>query len=361
MSHPETNAHFKIKTRQRHDTQYPQRNPHDQGHDLPPIPMRGRQYPPQGDNDAPHIPLWQGRQRPQQYPNPDYPEHFQSQGDNDAHHMAPPRQGQYPQHEDQEMHQVPSRQGRQSNLHSQENPRFHDGSPEHIPQFQDEKRPKYSQPDHHRQGTHPHLMHQKPQGPRVPSPRKTKPLAWFLAICCTVFWVLVILGGLIVLIIYLIYHPESPHFQISTFTLNTLYLDSGNFLNADIRILANFNNSNRKVSVDFSYLTIDLYYGETRIGTQYIEPFYESNSVSTFADIHMVTSQLHLPFRDVQRLAAQVQNNRIQFVVKGTFRTRSNLGSWMHYSYWLDAQCTVVVTSPPAGILLWKKCRTKRL
>ncbi|KAL9678655.1 hypothetical protein QQ045_016503 [Rhodiola kirilowii] len=358
MNQQESNTHFKIKTRPRPGGQNPQRFPHHQGHDFPPIPTRGQPrypqqfQPPQSNNDAPVIPLRQA-QHPQQY-DP-------HQADQETRHL-PPRHDYFPHH-----HVDGQERLSLSDPHSHQVPRYNDQSAENIPHSKDEqqqhtKHKFYPDDDHHRQERgRPHsILRHKPQGPRVPPARETRPLTWFLAICCTIFWLLIIVGGLIILIIYLIYHPETPHFQITTFTLNSVYLDNGNLLNADIRILANFNNSNRKVTVDFSYLTIDLYYGQTRIGTQYIEPFYESNSVSTFVDIHMVTSQLRLPFRDISRLAAQVQKNHIQFEVKGAFRTRSNLGSLMHYSYWLHTHCTVVVTSPPSGALLWRKCRTKR-
>lgn len=162
------------------------------------------------------------------------------------------------------------------------------------------------------------------------------------------------------LIIYLAYRPQSPRFDLSSVTLNAAYLDMGYLLNADVTMLANFTNPNKKVRIDFSYVTLNLYYEDTLIATRYIEPFSASKKESRFADIHMVTSQVRLSVKDIQRLKRQIQSNKILFQVKGFFRTRSNLGSFLRYSYWLYGHCSFVVTGPPNGVIVSKTCKTKR-
>ncbi|KAJ8758904.1 hypothetical protein K2173_002683 [Erythroxylum novogranatense] len=200
---------------------------------------------------------------------------------------------------------------------------------------------------------------------RVPTPRPTRPIYWLGAVFCAIFWIIVFLGGLIVLIIYLVYRPRNPWFEISSATLNVAYLDTASLidnnslLNADLQVLANFTNPNKKMSVDFSSLIIDLYYGSTVIGTQYVEPFSAAKRESRFVNIHMMTSQVRLPPKDSQLFVQQVNQNGILFEVKGVFRVRSNLGI-LRYSYWLYGHCTIMVTDPPTGVLRATKCRTKR-
>ncbi|XP_057948810.1 NDR1/HIN1-like protein 6 isoform X2 [Malania oleifera] len=198
------------------------------------------------------------------------------------------------------------------------------------------------------------------QGSLVPPPRYTKPITWFVAVFCAVFWVVVILGGLIVLIVYLVFRPRSPRFDVSSVTLNAAYLDMGYLLNADLTLLANFTNPNKKVSVDFSYMVINLYYGKTLLATRSIYPFTAARTQTMFANVEMIASQVALPMEESLRLARQMERDRIVFEVKGLFRTRSNLGSFLRYSYWLYGRCRLVLTRPPTGVLVSSKCKTKR-
>ncbi|KAF8390526.1 hypothetical protein HHK36_025053 [Tetracentron sinense] len=212
---------------------------------------------------------------------------------------------------------------------------------------------------HPDQPTHPHPP-QKPQELNLPPHHKTNKITWYVAYFCAILSAIVIIGGLAVLIVYLSFRPKSPRFDISTATLNAAYLDMGYLLNADITVLANFTNPNKKVTVGFRYMVIDLYYGNTLIATQSIEHFSEPRRGSKLQDVHMVSSQVLLPEKDIQRFKKQMEGNQIAFDVKGVFRTRSNLGTFIHYSYWLYGKCSIVLTGPPSGVLVSRKCRTKR-
>lgn len=185
-------------------------------------------------------------------------------------------------------------------------------------------------------------------------------MIWLGAVFCAILWIVIFLGGLIVLIVYLVYRPRSPRFDVSSASLNMAYIDAGSLLNADLTVLANFTNPNKKVSVDFSYMIIDLYYGSTLIATQYIEPFSAERAESRFVNVHMVTSQVRLPVLESARLQEQISKNGAIFDVKGVFRVRSKLGTLLKYSYRLYGHCTILVTAPPSGVLRATKCRTKR-
>ncbi|KAL0004372.1 hypothetical protein SO802_011933 [Lithocarpus litseifolius] len=186
-----------------------------------------------------------------------------------------------------------------------------------------------------------------------------RPLTWFLAAFCAILWVVIIVGGLIVLIVYLVYRPRLPRFDISAATLNAAYLDMGYLLNADVTMLANFSNPNRKVNVDFSYMYIDLYYGSTLIATQYVQPFKATRAQSKFAYIHMVTSQVGIPLVAARRLKKQIEADGVQFQVKGYFRARSTLGRLLKYSYLLHTHCYILMSGPPTGALIRSECKTK--
>jgi hypothetical protein len=113
---------------------------------------------------------------------------------------------------------------------------------------------------------HGHDQNHNAQHDRYTKPLITRPqmrtgvLAKCIAAICTIFWVAVILLGLAVLIVYLMYRPKSPQFDIAAASLNAGYIDTGNLLNADISLLAKVTNPNTKVNIYFSYSKLDLYF-----------------------------------------------------------------------------------------------------
>ncbi|KAM5567986.1 NDR1/HIN1-like protein 13 [Rosa sericea] len=213
-------------------------------------------------------------------------------------------------------------------------------------------------PQHHT----PHGSHEQRHGSqrlRMPQPQQTNFFTWSLGVCCAIFWILIILAGLIVLIVYLVFRPRTPKFEISTATLNAAYLDMGYLLNADLTVLVNFTNPNKKVSVYFSPMYLYAYYGSTLVATTYIEPFTAHKHQSMFANVHMVASQVPLGLLESQRLKKQLENSRAGFEFKGYFRARANFGSLLRYSYKLHGDCNVVFSRPPDGVMVGRKCKTQ--
>ncbi|XP_051121975.1 NDR1/HIN1-like protein 12 [Andrographis paniculata] len=195
---------------------------------------------------------------------------------------------------------------------------------------------------------------------RMPDAGRTTPIAWLVAAFCALFWLIVIIGGLIILIVYLFFRPRNPRFDISTATLNAAYLDQGYLLNADVTLLVNFTNPNTKVNIDFTYVVLDIFYDRRIIATGYIDPFSVHRRESRFADVHMVASQVTLSMGLSMELQRQIAAGRVNFEVRGLFKTRSRFGSFFRYTYWLYARCQIAVAGPPTGVLIGKRCITKR-
>ncbi|KAG1358929.1 NDR1/HIN1-Like protein 3 [Cocos nucifera] len=196
--------------------------------------------------------------------------------------------------------------------------------------------------------------------PKRPGPPPTNPAVWFVGACCALMSTIVILGGVVVLIVYLVFRPKSPLLDIQSATLNAAYLDTGTLLNADITILANFSNPNRKVHVAFSYVQVDLKFMDTMVATQAVEPFAERPGESELKSLHMVASEVPLPPTAAEEWKRGTSEEGVAMEVAGRFRTRSDLGKWLHFTYWLYGHCTIVIGAPPSGVLLSSRCRTKR-
>lgn len=190
-------------------------------------------------------------------------------------------------------------------------------------------------------------------------PRRTNPIIWCGAFLCILFSIIVILAGIVVLIIFLAVKPKHPLFDTTTVSLNSIYLDSPEYLNGDFTFLANFSNPNRKIDIRFEYLDIELYFHDRLIATQALQPFTQRRGEARLEAIHMISSEVYLPPNLSMELRNQVQRNRVQYHIRGTFRVRASLGL-AHFSYWLYARCMVEMTSPPTGILVAHSCKTKR-
>lgn len=163
------------------------------------------------------------------------------------------------------------------------------------------------------------------------------------------------------LVVYLVFRPRSPGFDVPGASLNAAYLDAGRLLNADLTLLANFSNANEKVGVDFSVGVINLYYGATLLATRSVYPFAAPpRTRAVLKAAHMVGSQVSMRLEETVSLSREMERDRVRFTVKGAFRVRSDLGGLLRYMYWLHGKCTIVMSRPPSGVLLARKCRTKR-
>ncbi|KAG6516006.1 uncharacterized protein LOC121972851 [Zingiber officinale] len=195
--------------------------------------------------------------------------------------------------------------------------------------------------------------------------RPTPPAMWLVAALCTLLWLAVILGGLAVLIVYLVFRPRTPLLEIVSGTLNGAYLDVGPRLNVDLTLLVNISNPNAKVQVTLSYLQLDLYFDGVLLATQGVEPLEESAGEAVLRSVHMVVSEVVLGTKAAEKWQEEAQgggtgtNKGVGMQVVGRFRSRSVLSGWMRYSYWLHRRCNILVDGPPNGALIASSCASK--
>ncbi|KAK6230026.1 hypothetical protein QUC31_001544 [Theobroma cacao] len=194
---------------------------------------------------------------------------------------------------------------------------------------------------------------------RQPHTRRTNPLIWCSAILCLIFCLILILFGVATLIIFLSIKPRIPAFDTPNASLNGIYFDSPEYFNGDFTFLANFSNPNRRIDVRFEYLVIELYFHDRLIGTQAVQPFSQRRGEARLESVHFISSLVYLPQNLGVELQKQVLSNRVNYNIRGTFKVRANLGL-IHFSYWLHSRCELLMSSPPTGVLVSHRCKTKR-
>ncbi|XP_004294916.1 PREDICTED: uncharacterized protein At1g08160-like [Fragaria vesca subsp. vesca] len=192
-----------------------------------------------------------------------------------------------------------------------------------------------------------------------PQGRRTNPLIWCGAIVCLIFSLILIFFGITTLIIFLVVRPRIPLFDIPNAKLSTIYFDSPEYFNGDFAFLANFSNPNRKIDVRFEYLQMELYFSDRLIAIQSLDPFTQRPREGRLEAVHLVSSLVYLPQNHALALRTQVQNNRVEYNIRGTYKVRASLGM-IHFSYWLHSRCQLQMTGPPTGVLVGRSCRTKR-
>ncbi|XP_014517278.1 uncharacterized protein At1g08160 [Vigna radiata var. radiata] len=194
---------------------------------------------------------------------------------------------------------------------------------------------------------------------RQPPFQRTNPIIWFAAVLCLIFSLVLIFFGVATLIIFLGIKPRNPTFDIPNANLNSVYFDSPEYFNGDFTLLANITNPNRKIDVRFESLDVELFFSDSIISTQSIQPFTQRRRESRLESLHFISSLVFLPKDLGVNLKGQVQSNMVKYNVRGTFKVRVTMGLF-HLSYWLHSRCQIEMTAPPTGVLVARKCITKR-
>ncbi|KAM2613844.1 hypothetical protein TB2_028535 [Malus domestica] len=194
---------------------------------------------------------------------------------------------------------------------------------------------------------------------RLRQPQRTNPLIWCCAIACLIFSLILIFFGIATLILFLVVKPKTPSFDIPNASLNTIYFDSPEYFNGDFTFLANFSNPNRKIDIRFEYLDMELYFSDRLIATQSLAPFTQRPGEGRLGSVRLISSLVYLPVNHAVALRTQVQNNRVTYNMRGTFKVRASLGM-IHFSYWLHSRCQLQMTGPPTGVLVARSCKSKR-
>ncbi|CAN8326012.1 unnamed protein product [Cochlearia groenlandica] len=194
---------------------------------------------------------------------------------------------------------------------------------------------------------------------RQPRNSRTNMWIWCVAGLCFVFSLLLIFFGIATLIVFLAVRPRTPVFDIPTANLKTIYFDSAVYFNGHLSMLVNFTNPNKKIEVRFEQLKIELFFFNKLIAVQGVQPFLQRKQETRLEPVHLISSLVYLPINHAVELKRQVQNNNIEYEIRGTFKIRVHFGM-IHHSYWLHGSCKLQMTGPPVGILVYHNCTTKR-
>lgn len=194
----------------------------------------------------------------------------------------------------------------------------------------------------------------------LPPPPRTNFLIWLCAIGCSIFAILVILTGLIVLLGFLIFHPRLPSFTVKDATLNTLLLDSSFVLTSQATILLHIRNPNVKVAVDYESVRFELQFEKRAISNLTFPPFSQQPQNSTEWLFIMVANKVQLEAIEGEHLSYSIQTNSVSYNFVGSVRTKAKFGKITSIKYWLHINCNLQFNPPPIsnGSLVSSGCNS---
>ncbi|GLJ49559.1 hypothetical protein SUGI_1051150 [Cryptomeria japonica] len=200
--------------------------------------------------------------------------------------------------------------------------------------------------------------------PIGPPPPRTNVMMWCSVIFCAVVCIIIILGGLVVLISYLAFHPHIPKFNVMRGSLNSIILDQSFILSSDATLLIEAHNPNDKIQITYEYIKFELQFEKRTISkvslvnAQIIQP--PKNTTGFLLDMNTVALQLEA--REGEDLSVLLQKNRIDFDLKGTIKTKSRFGSITSVKYWVYTSCKLAFSPPPVGngTLLTRQCSSTK-
>jgi len=193
----------------------------------------------------------------------------------------------------------------------------------------------------------------------LPPPPHTNFFIWVCAIGCSIFAILVILTGLIVLLGFLIFHPRLPSFTVKEATLNSLLLNTAFVLSSDATILLHIHNPNGKVAVDYEYLKFELQYERRALSNLTFAPFSQLPKNTTDWLFVMAARGVQLQAREGEDLSYNIQTNSIPYDFVGTVRTKAKFKSITSIKYWLHIRCTLEFLPPLSnGTLVSSSCNS---
>uniref|UniRef100_A0A0D9V9A9 Late embryogenesis abundant protein LEA-2 subgroup domain-containing protein n=1 Tax=Leersia perrieri TaxID=77586 RepID=A0A0D9V9A9_9ORYZ len=210
--------------------------------------------------------------------------------------------------------------------------------------------------------------HERPHGPRyVPPRRRPEKKRNPMALCCILFWLLVIAVGVSILVVFLVYHPRSPRLSVTSATLNAAnigkYFDGGDApaLNADLTVAAAISNPNTRISVVLRYVQLDLYFEGSMIATQEAAwpapPLRVAPRGSVVRSVSLVASNVTVTQEDASVWRnATASGGPVALQLAGRFRTQLVFGRWFRYTYWVTPRCALWLDPPPSGALRRARC-----
>ncbi|CAH9097394.1 unnamed protein product [Cuscuta epithymum] len=154
----------------------------------------------------------------------------------------------------------------------------------------------------------------------------------------------VVVGGIILLVIWLAIRPHRPVYSVVKATVHSYNLtDSDNRLTADFSFTIKAYNRNRRTSIKYKPLQARLYFGNEEIAVATTAPFRQPPRDVTYLPLSLQAKNVGLD--GVKDFKNQRTAGKVELVVKLNGRVRFKTGAWKWYHRRIKVTCKPTVMS----------------
>ncbi|KAI3823278.1 hypothetical protein L1987_04711 [Smallanthus sonchifolius] len=154
---------------------------------------------------------------------------------------------------------------------------------------------------------------------------------------------LIVLVGLTVLVIWLTIKPKKLVYSIDDGSLHNYNLSNANHLNATYNFILRAYNPNKKVSIYYDKVGIDVLYDRETISRGTIDPFYQPKRNTTSFKLNLASHDVALLDLIAWNLKVERSLGRVELGVKLKARIRFKVGVWKSRHCHMKVSCAPII------------------
>ncbi|KAK1435113.1 hypothetical protein QVD17_00873 [Tagetes erecta] len=154
---------------------------------------------------------------------------------------------------------------------------------------------------------------------------------------------LIILVGLTVLIIWLTIRPRKLVYFIENGSIHNYNLSNGNHLNATYNFILSAHNPNKKVSIYYDKVDINVLYDDETISRGTINPFYQPKRNTTRFKLNLASHDVVLLDPIARDIKEERSSGQLKLHVKLKARIRFKVGVWKSRHYRMKVSCAPIM------------------
>ncbi|KAF5773468.1 putative Late embryogenesis abundant protein [Helianthus annuus] len=158
-----------------------------------------------------------------------------------------------------------------------------------------------------------------------------------------IFLALIVLVGLTILIIWLTIKPKKLVYSIDDASIHNYNLSNTNHLNATYNFILRAYNPNKKVSVYYNKVDIDVLYDDETVSRGTIDPFHQPKRNATRFKLNLASHDVSLTNGIAHDLKAERSSGQVEMVVKLKARIKFKVGAWKSRHYHMKVTCAPIM------------------
>lgn len=168
---------------------------------------------------------------------------------------------------------------------------------------------------------------------------------------------LIVLVGLTVLIIWLTIRPRKLVYTIENGSIRNYNLSNGNHLNATYNFLLTAYNPNKKVSIYYDKVDINVLHDDETISRGTINPFYQPKRNTTCFKLNLASHDVVLLDPVARDIKVERSSGKVELRVKLKARIRFKVGVWKSRHFRMKVSCAPIMVHFSSSSKVFQKSK----